>query len=425
MIFIYNLLQILLSPLIFAILFVGLYKKKNRKKIPQRLGLNLPRRDTQQKTIWVHALSVGEINSSLPLVKSLRESFSNYRIVVSASTVAGKNRAEQILPLYADHIIGAPFDFLPVIAYYLYRIKPSIYIQVETDFWPNILFSLKQRSISRILVNGRISKKSMQSYRRFSFFFQPLFSTYNILSMQTTADVLALQSLGIPKNKTAHLGNLKFAHQIVPPQLTIPEFYKKSCKGKKVIVAGSTHPGEEEILCAAFAQINTLHKDSLFFIAPRNIERNTEISEIATKYGLTSSCRSHNITQPATIHIIDTIGELMQFYSLADICIVGGSLIDFGGHNPIEPASLGKPVVFGPYMASFEEVAPLLTDAGAALQTSHTCLQKSLQQLLENSEEREEMARLAQKTVLSEQQGILVAHIDTIREHLNGCTATR
>lgn len=420
MILLYNLLQIALSPLIVVALFLGLLKKKNRKKFPQRLGINLPKQEKNRDTIWIHALSVGEINSSLPLIRSLKENFGDHRIVVSASTVAGIKRAEEILHSHADHIIGAPFDLLPVVVYYLYRIKPSIYIQVETDFWPNILLGLKLTNIPRILVNGRISTKSMESYRRFSFFFQPLFKAYSCLSMQTHSDIVALQQLGVPKAQTAYLGNLKFTHKIGRPKLTIPDFYQKVCADAQVIVAGSTHPGEEDILFDAFATIQQSIPNALLFVAPRNIERGAEIAALAQGRGLTPSCRSHNNHENADVHIIDTIGELLQFYTLADICLVGGSLIDFGGHNPLEPARLAKPILFGPYMGSFKEITPPLIDTGAAIQVQPEELSTALQSLLLNQDRRTEMAKAAHHFVYNQQKGILDAHIDKIRQLLNG-----
>ena len=418
MLIIYNLLHffaiLLLWPLIFLFL---LCKKKYRTTLFNRLGFGLQRKkEEKKKTIWLHALSVGEVTSALPLIRALRQHREGYKIILSVSTTTGKKHAETIAADDVDEIIFSPADLLPLVWIFYRHIEPNIYIQIETDFWPNRLAYLKRKNIPTILVNGRVSEHSMAGYRRFSFFFQPMFTSFDALCMQTEKDRKNMIALGVDANSVHTLGNLKFDTPANLHKQSLPPFFTELQQNSLLIVAGSTHPGEEEILAAAFAEMDRTNKPVTLLIAPRDIGRCDEIEKVITARGLSVSRRSVLPPQKTDVIVIDTLGELMQFYALASIAFVGGSLIDFGGHNPIEPASMEIPVLFGPHMSDFSEIQNDLLVARGALEVKNQGdIEKILSILVHSKEQREKIGKAA-LTCIRGQQGVIQRHIDLIHK---------
>ena len=416
MLIIYNLLHffaiLLLWPMILLFL---LCKKKYRTTLFQRFGFALPLRTEQsKKTIWVHALSVGEVTSALPLIKVLRQQMVDSRIVLSVGTTTGKELADTIATDVTDEIIFSPADLLPLVWIFYRHIKPSLYIQVETDFWPNRLTYLRRKNVPTLLVNGRVSERSQVGYRRFSFFFQPMFTSFNALCMQTEKDRKNMITLGIDADSVHTLGNLKFDTPCDLNKQSLPPFFTELQKKRLLIVAGSTHPGEEQIIIAAFAQIDRTSAPTTLLIAPRDIGRCDEIEKLATEHGLSVSRRSTPIPKQTDVLLIDTLGELVQFYSLASIAFVGGSLIDFGGHNPIEPALMEIPVLFGPYMSDFSEIQKDLLVAEGALEVrNQQDIEKSLTTLIYSKDQRNKIGKAALECIRG-QQGVIQRHIDLI-----------
>ena len=419
----YNVLQFAFLLVFFPLLtlFVAC-SSKYRDRLPARLGLGITKKLACNKatvrTIWVHALSVGEVTSAVPLVCGLREKYPNHRIVVSVTTRSGKKVAETLLHSYTDCIIDGPIDLLPVVRRFIRLIRPELFILVETDFWPNLLLGLKNKKIPSILVNGRVSEKSMIRYQQLGFFFQPMFQCLSILSMQTLRDKEKMRLLGISPEKLSILGNLKFATR---PQVgtdapsPIAGFLPKD---RILFIAGSTHPGEERILIDVYAQLRTTHPDFFLLLAPRDPKRAREIVDLATKHGLLASLRSAGVFVPCDLFILDTIGELVDFYALADLAFVGGSLVDKGGHNPIEPAAMAIPVLFGPHMEDFSEIAELLIKAkGAEAVDDGRKMVKILTNLLDDSERRFRMGKAAQQCVL-DHRDIIANHLLLIEEFL-------
>jgi 3-deoxy-D-manno-octulosonic-acid transferase len=415
--FIYNIAQLLLVfffwPLIAAVIAIN---PKNRRHIPKRLGWGLPPANRLsipgKKTIWVHALSVGEVTSSLPLIRGIRETF-NINLVFSVTTRTGYKLAEEIIAPLVDRIVPFPLDILPVVNYFLTRIRPDVFILVETDFWPNLLAVLQKKKIPALLVNGRISRKSIRLYRRFGFFFRTLFCSFSALSMQTSIDRENLIALGVPENKIFTLGNLKF--DILP------------LSGKKTdpvpsgirIVAGSTHRGEEEDLLLAYKKLKKHYNNFSLVIAPRDISRGKEIQRLAESLGLVASCHMEGGLKPLPdLLILDTIGELAGYYQTCDIAFVGGSLVDQGGHNPVEPAVNGVPVLFGPHMEDFAEIALDLIAVGGALQVQDAdSLFHTLERLLADPAFRLTIGTAA-SAYINRKQGVTEKHLELIRKFL-------
>jgi len=373
MILVYNFLltflSLLLLPLIVLVIMV---RRKYRGRTLERLGFKtswikkkLSTGNSGGSVIWIHALSVGEVTSALPLVKAIREDMGSAVIVFTTATRSGKQVADSLIAPHADLVIYSPFDLWLSVQRYIAAIGPDLFILVETDFWPNWLWQLKAQKIPAMLVNGRISEKSFAAYNRFLFFFRPIFRCFNLLSMQTTGDADKMINLGIAPEKVITLGNLKYDMDTATGKGTIQDRSSLAVAEKKLIlVCGSTHPGEEEILLTAFKEL--AGKIDLFLIlAPRDISRGRELADLARRVGLEACTRQSGATA-GNVLILDTIGELASCYSLARLAFVGGSLVARGGHNPIEPAACGVPVLFGSHMEDFAEIARDLVACGGA-----------------------------------------------------------
>ncbi len=412
----YNILQVcfLLVFLPLLILFVAL-RDKYRARIPARLGHGLTPRlgmdKRRSKTIWLHALSVGEVTSAVPLVAGLRQKYPAATIIVSVTTGTGRKVADALLGTTADRIIDGPLDLLPVVRLFINRIRPDLFILVETDFWPNLLTCLNRRGIPALLVNGRVSQQSMARYRRLCFFFLPMFQCFSFLCMQTEGDRDKMAMLGISPDRLPALGNLKFATPAGASHGTVAMKAVLLPKNRIILIAGSTHPGEEQLLLDSYVRLRSRHPELFLVLAPRDSKRAGEVQTLAGERGLTAALRSAGTFQPADIFILDTIGELVEFYALADLAFVGGSLVKKGGHNPIEPAAMAIPVLFGPNMEDFSEIAEtLIAEGGAAKIGDPRRLTRIINDLLDSPDQRSRMGQAAQRCVLR-QHDIIARHL--------------
>ncbi len=418
MLILYNLLHIVLLILFFPLLclYIAL-QEKYRKNIPRRLGFGLRKKlsrlKSQERVIWIHALSVGEVTSALPLVAGLRKELDDTTLIFSASTRTGYELSKKLLSPYCDRIIAFPLDILPVCSYYINRISPDLFILVETDFWPNFLRQLEKRNIPALLVNGRISRRSMKRYQRYSFFFKPMFQSLRFLAVQTEADSQRFIDFGIDKNRVFKLGNLKF--ESLPPQhMDIAAGFLRNNR-KPLFIAGSTHPGEEALLLEAFLVLRKTH-DFKIIIAPRDIQRAEEIALLAKSSGINPQLRSKEREFTTDLFILDTIGELVSFYNQGDICFVGGSLVNAGGHNPLEPAAQGKPVIFGIYMEDFEEISEdLITCGGGFSVPDQEMFIAVLDALLQDPGYRRQSGDAALRCVLKNRD-VVKNHLEFIKE---------
>lgn len=421
MIILYNILQIILLPVLFVPLAIFvLLTPRYRSRTLSRLGIGLKPEAvaSKRKTIWIHALSVGEVTSALPLISGLRKHMPEIKLVFSATSKAGAATAEKLLHDKVDRIIPFPFDIFPVIKKFLRVVKPDLFILVETDFWPNIISILGQQKIPTLLVNGRISEESFQSYQRFSFFFKPLFASFQTLSMQTEKDKDSLIKLGIDHKQIQTLGNLKYdtalysasgRHQ--PVSFSLPAY-------QHLLVAGSTHEGEEKILLQSFRELKNKYPHLYLIIAPRIISRGKDIQALAKEMDLTANRRSQINAGGKDLFILDSIGELNSVYSHADVAFVGGSLVNKRGHNPIEPAIYSIPVLYGEHMEDFSEISDaLLLTGGSIMVKDQTELTTTLENLLSNAQLRQKMGKASRACIIN-QQGVIDRHIRFIKEML-------
>ena len=431
-IILYNIFQIfsliLLSPLL---LVKAIISPKYRGRILLRLGIGIE--ELTQKLpvgpqrIWIHALSVGEVLSAQPLVKKLRLARPDIKLIFSASTKTGEELARKVMAREVDLFVPFPLDIYSIVQKFIALVDADMFVLIETDFWPNFLHSLDKNNTPAILVNGRISQNSFNRYQRFRFIFLPMFKTFKFISMQTVADAKKMIELGVNEDEVKALGNLKY-DAVLPDTVGWDQeqrptsFYRQQfgiAPEKIVWIAGSTHPGEEVFILSAYKRLSLLFPDLFLVVAPRDIERGLEIKEIAGKLGLTVRRRTAPFKDEefpgAPLLILDTMGELSRMYSFCNIAFIGGSLVPDGGHNPLEPAAFGKPILFGPYMDDFTEISSDLLEKDAAIVChDEDDIFEILKKLLGNDSLRKKMGEEAQALVL-QHRGVTKRHIEIIQ----------
>jgi len=391
-------------PLIIPIILLS---EKRRKTFLQRLGVRrLPENILfkRDKPIWIHALSVGEVFSSVPLVMKLKERFKDKRIVFSASTKTGFEIANKLFKKNVDSIFFFPFDLLFSVKYITGKIDPAIVIIVESDIWPNFLFEMKKRHVPVILINARLSNRSFKGYKRFSFIFNKLFLSFAKICTQSIEDTRRFMLLGIPSNMISTTGNIKFDQLYDPVSEKEIELLKQSMHiyqpVKKILMAGSTHEGEESILIDAFSRIRKNFADTVLVVVPRNPERARSVLKLCKSAGLFSilmkDFKNIDKDEKFDVIIVDVIGILKRLYAIADVAFVGGSLVDLGGHNPLEPSAFSKPIIFGQDMSAFAHISQMLVDSGGAVQVENAnSLYETIADILSDNDKARNMGEKA------------------------------
>jgi len=318
--------------------------------------------------IWLHAVSVGEAVGAAPLIRKLLEGES-VSLVVSTATKGGKQILEKS---FGDAITTAfsPLDFPWVVRRALKAFRPKALILMETEIWPNLISACNRRGIPVLLLNGRVSDRMLKAGGPVRAMYRRLFTMMRAIGMQTERDAERIKELGAPPAAVHVVGNMKYDAAPAGADVEKTEELRRLLRPENgpIFVAGSTHPGEEEIVLDVFQKLRDVEKTLRLVIAPRHIERAGEALEIIKKRGWDTCLRSTmEAGGGASVIVLDTIGELRCLYSLATMCFVGGSLVERGGHNVLEPAACGKAVFYGPYMMNFTESAKVLEDGGGGI----------------------------------------------------------
>jgi 3-deoxy-D-manno-octulosonic-acid transferase len=357
-----------------------------------RMGwTDLPRREG---AIWIHGVSVGEVAAARSIARALRRRGETRPIVLSASTAAGLARAREAAE--ADAAIPFPFDLAWAVDRALEAVDPSLVLLTETEIWPLFLSRCERAGIPVALVNGRISERSFRHYRAMRPFFRRTLSRISLFAMQTDDDARRIRAMGAPPERVRVTGNVKF--DLDPP----PETYLRSrirewAGGRKVLVAGSTHEGEEEVLLEALGRIDP---PPLLVIAPRRPERFDAVAGLAARRGLTVSRRSADESGSPDVVVLDTVGELAAAYGAADVAFLGGTLSPVGGHNPIEAWAQGAPTLVGPHVQNIRELIRRGIQARAAVEVADAGeLAAVAGQWLSDDEARGERSRQARDLV--------------------------
>jgi 3-deoxy-D-manno-octulosonic-acid transferase len=416
--FIYSWLVRCAVPFAFAaILWRGLRDRSYWQGWAERLGFGGA---LSARSIWLHAVSLGEMSAAAPLLRALRSRHPDIPLLVTTATPAGRARALALFADRASFAHGADVRFLPYdtpgsVRRFLARTRPRIAIIMETELWPNLLRECERGRIPVLLASARLSAKSVSRYRRFSSLFGGVFTKNLSVAAQSAADAERFKSIGAAPERTLVAGNVKFDLQTDAGNLEAGRQLRAAYAGTRPVwIAGSTHAGEEEQLLDAHALLLRSRPNAVLLLVPRHKERFAGVAELLTRRGFKFARRSHmargeqaareegtaRLPIDTPVLLVDTVGELAALYASADVAFVGGSLAAVGGHNLLEPAALGLPVLTGPSFFNSKEIAQLLLDRGAALQADNAQdLAAVLARLLDDPKERQRIGSIGKEIV--------------------------
>ena len=409
--FLYKILSTILFLL--AMPFYAVVRLFNKKMYgwKEKLGFfNAP--NLGDKIIMYHGVSVGEIIALENLIKKTKETFPDYKIVVTTGTQTGQEIARKKYESTADFITYFPFDIAPCVKSFLNKIKPSIVLIAETELWPTFASECKMRDIPLFVINGRISDATFNSYRFMKPFFKELFKNYTEILTQSEEDREKFINIGSPEDKTHVMKNLKFDVKRIDTDINVGDY--------RIIIAGSTHKGEDEIVLEAFSKLKKEFSDIKLLLAPRHLTRLDEVKKLTEKTGLKFGQRSNQETfENNDIIILDTMGELSRMYSICNFAFIGGSFNKTGGHNPLEAIVYEKPAISGPSIHNFRDIYWILgrSKAGKVVKTPEE-LTQYMHKLLADEEFYKSACKDC-KTVFASQQGALDYVIEKLRNMLN------
>ncbi|CAM3785666.1 lipid IV(A) 3-deoxy-D-manno-octulosonic acid transferase [Parendozoicomonas haliclonae] len=428
--FFYTLIFYLALPLVMLRLLYRAWRAPDYvKRWNERFGFfKLPA--FEGKRIWVHTVSVGESIAAAPLVKKMLPTFPEHQFVITTMTPTG---SEQVLNIYASEIaagrvvhVYAPYDLPDAIARFLNKVQPELAVFMETELWPNTVAACHNRGIPSLLTNARLSERSAKGYARIGSLSRNMLSQLSFIAAQGSADAERFIELGFPKERLEITGTLKF--DISAPTALLEqgkELREKWLHGRgehaRILIAASTYKGEDEQILDAYAHLRQSLTDVLLILVPRHKERFQPAYELIKSQDWKVARRSAGEVVNAETDILlgDTMGELMQLYATADVAFVGGSLIERGGHNPLEPAALGIPVIYGPHVFNFAAVNETLRDAGCLFTVhSSTGLTREAERLL-TDQEAWQQASDAARAVMDRNRGALDRQLKLTASLLN------
>ena len=414
----YTLTMYLVTPVIlYRLAARGLRLRGYFSRWLERFGYFTP--PSTPGAIWVHAVSVGEVNAAAPLVDALRLRYGARPLVVTTVTPTGSDRVRQ---LWGDQVfhVYLPYDLPAAVCRFLDRVRPAVAVIMETEIWPNLYFECDRRGTPIVLANARLSEKSLRGYGPAKPLASEAAQRVRMIAAQSQADAERFRSLGVKPDRMEVVGNLKFDMRL--PEGIVEEAAERRRHWgaeRPVWIAASTHEGEEWPVIEAHARILRRFPDALLLVAPRHPERFKPMAQLCRGHGFATATRSEQQLPGVGIQcfIVDTLGELVAFLACADVAFVAGSLDPIGGHNVLEPAALGVPVLVGPNTFNFTEVTDLLLDRGAALRIQDApSLAATVQQLLADPRERQRMGDAARTTVANARGAVhrTLAHIEAV-----------
>ena len=384
---------------------------------------------SNRHVLWLHAVSVGEVNVCMQLIRALEPRLPNVKMVVSTTTTTGMARLQESLPTHVGKMYY-PIDRRKCVNRAVNVLNPDAVILVEAEIWPNFMWRLRDRGTPVFLVNARVSPRSGPRYKRFGFLFRDLFQTFTAVGAQTEGDAATLRELGCRPEAVQVVGSLKFDAAKIDGQrrLDVPDLLQQFGvpNSARLLVAGSTHAGEEGILADMYLRLKKHFPDLFLVLVPRHFERSREVVGELKARGVRFACRTEaksgkqHPENSIDCLLVDTTGELRFFYEHATVIFVGKSLTAEGGQNPIEPGALGKPMVFGPNMQNFADVVKQFLARDGAWQVQNAAeLEKAIAELLVNEVRREQLGGNALQ-VVRENQGAIHRTVEMILKHLDG-----
>ncbi|MGR9051015.1 MAG: lipid IV(A) 3-deoxy-D-manno-octulosonic acid transferase [Gammaproteobacteria bacterium] len=417
---IYSAIFYLLLPLIVARLFWRSLKAPDyRKRIGERLGLY----DNRQGfvDVWFHAVSVGEAEALLPLVRRIRQRSPGAKILITTTTPTGSARIKKALADTIQHVY-LPYDLPYIVDRFLDRFKPKLAVVMETELWPNLFKACAGRAIPLYIVNARLSEKSLRGYRKIPFLVRPTLSCITLILAQSQMDANRFLEIGANSSQVLMTGNIKFDIELEPSvteQAT--NFRVELFPNRFVWIIASTHQGEEDIFLKIYRTLKGDIPDLLLLIVPRHPERFGEVEEICRRHGFEVVTRTSGLSCPVStdVFILNKMGELKTFYAASDLAFVGGSMVPVGGHNILEPAALGVPILFGPYMDNFKDIERKVLVSHAAIQCpDEQAIIGAVRRLWANPNERHILAKNA-LSFIEFNRGVLDRILDTLSSTLS------
>lgn len=325
----------------------------------------------EKQCVWVHAVSVGEFEAVLPVLKQLLAKFPQHQFLVTTTTPTGSARVAANLGDGVKHVY-LPYDVPSAIRRFFKQFNPQVAIFVETEIWPNIFKHCAQQDVPLYIINARLSEKSLRGYQRIAAFAHATLQNVTLCAAQTEADALRFQALGVEAQKSKVLGNIKFDAPIADVVIAQGKALREQLFAERFVwLIASTHKGEEVYFLQRYQELKQIAPDLLLVFAPRHPERSAEVKALCLSLGLSVRVRTEQATAASVtedVYLLDTLGELKMFYAAADLAFVGGSLVPVGGHNILEPAAVSVPIMFGPYMTNFKAIAQGIMAVNGALQ---------------------------------------------------------
>jgi len=391
-----------------------------RQRIGERFGIGISI-SSVAPVIWIHAVSVGETQAAIPLVNSLRANYPAMQILFTTTTPTGSERVRSV---FGDNVIHyyAPYDLPDVVRRFLNQARPRLVIILETELWPNLLYFCRRRAIPVILANARLSIRSFRGYQYIFYLACFTVRQFSTIATQSLHDAQRFQQLGALPKQIRVTGNIKF-------DLDIPQNIERDAEKlrellgehRPIWIAASTHKGEEALILNAHTLILHRHPSALLILVPRHPERFQEVAQLCRNFNFSIHVWSDQTVVPShcKVYLGNTVGRLLLFYAVADAAFVGGSLVEHGGHNPLEPAALAIPIVFGPHGFNFSEINRLLCTAGGAYEVrNEKILAVTISDWLENPPLRREIGERARQ-VIESHRGALIALMRIIAEQID------
>jgi 3-deoxy-D-manno-octulosonic-acid transferase len=370
--------------------------------------------------LLIHCVSVGETRAALPLIQALRQTYPQWAITVTTTTPTGSEQVRSLLG-YSVYHSYLPYDLPGALNRFLNRLQPRLVILLEKELWPNLLYALQQRQIPVVLANAALSKRSFKGYQRLGRLGRAMMQQLSLVAAQDQASEERFKSLGFPPQRLVLLGNLKFELALAPALKNQAAALKKTWAGQRLVwMAASTHEGEEQIILAAHQQLLTTIPSLLLILAPRHPERFLAIQRLIQRCGLRMITRSSGSTPSTETQVVlaDTLGELMLLYGIADLAFVGGSFVEQGGHNPLEPAAHALPILMGPHCFNFTVICQQLKHSGGlTLVQEPTALAAAILPLLTDRNRRQEQGERSLK-VFAGNREILPSLLHLLKPYL-------
>jgi len=399
----YNLLLIIVQPIVLLrLLWRSLRAPEYRRRVPERYGCYPGRPAAAAPCIWVHAVSVGETVASVPLIRGLLRDYPRYPLLVTTMTPTGSERVRALLGDAVAHVY-APYDLPGAVDRFLRHFRPCLLIIVETELWPNMIRRSHRQGVPVVLANARLSSRSAAGYRRVGRLTRGMLEALDAAAIQTQAEAERFVALGLPPSRAVVTGNMKFDMPLSEADRAKAARWRAAWQREAPVwVAASTHEGEEAIVLAAHAALLDAHPGLLLILVPRHPERFDEAVAMSEALGLRSWRLSSGRAPAADVQVLvgDTMGDLLALFGVADIAFVGGSLIERGGHNVLEPALWSIPVLSGPHIFNFLEIGRMMEQAGGLLIVADgEALQGALARLLADPRRRAEVGRCGHRVV--------------------------